>query len=161
MKHNVSLVSTAAGADVQVIDGNSDGSDSTGTAGGETTQQTESQTPESTTPSTEPAYPAETESEPETEEETEDSPLAKRQRRTRNWIIRRNTIKEAERKRSVCVSLQRRSRGFGIFHEQNPWIQYRWQFQKEGGVNKETEKAAMQFCRSEGEILWRADISNP
>ena len=27
-------------------------------------------------------------------------------------------------------SLQRRSRGFGIFHEQNPWIQYRWQFQK-------------------------------
>ena len=77
MKHNVSLVSTAAGADVQVIDGNSDGSDSTGTAGGETTQQTESQTPESTTPSTEPSYPAETESEPETEEETEDSPLAK------------------------------------------------------------------------------------
>lgn len=77
VKHNVSLVSTAAGADVQVIDGNSDGSDSTGTAGGETTQQTESQTPESTTPSTEPAYPAETESEPETEEETEDSPLAK------------------------------------------------------------------------------------
>ena len=70
VKHNVSLVSTAAGADVQVIDGNSDGSDSTGTAGGETTQQTESQTPESTTPSTEPAYPAETESEPETEEET-------------------------------------------------------------------------------------------
>ena len=77
VKHNVSLVSTAAGADVQVIDGNSDGSDSTGTVGGETTQQTESQTPESTTPSTEPAYPAETESEPETEEETEDSPLAK------------------------------------------------------------------------------------
>ena len=32
VKHNVSLVSTAAGADVQVIDGNSDGSDSTGTA---------------------------------------------------------------------------------------------------------------------------------
>lgn len=32
VKHNVSLVSTAVGADVQVIDGNSDGSDSTGTA---------------------------------------------------------------------------------------------------------------------------------
>ena len=78
VKHNVSLVSTATGADVQVIDGNSDGSDSTGTVGGgDNAKQTESQTPESTTPSTEPAYPAETESEPETEEETEDSPLAK------------------------------------------------------------------------------------
>ena len=34
VKHNVSLVSTAAGADVQVIDGNSDGSDSTGRPAG-------------------------------------------------------------------------------------------------------------------------------
>ena len=41
VKHNVSLVSTAVGADVQVIDGNSDGSDSTGTAGGETTHDFE------------------------------------------------------------------------------------------------------------------------
>ena len=27
--------------------------------------------------------------------------------------------------------------------------------QKEGGVNKDAEKAAMQFCRSGKEILWR------
>ena len=81
VKNNISLVSTAAGSDVQVIDGNTDGSDSTGgsdiTADSETPQQTESQTPESTTPSTEPNSPTETESESETEKETEESPLAK------------------------------------------------------------------------------------
>ena len=27
-----------------------------------------------------------------------------------------------DEKRSICLSLQRRSRGFGIFHEQNPWL---------------------------------------
>ena len=110
VKHNVSLVSTAAGADVQVIDGNSDGSDSTGTAGGETTQQTESQTPESTTlPRS--RHIRQKRNPSQKQKKRRKILRLQRQRCTRNWIIRRNTIKEAERKKiRMCISAKKEQR---------------------------------------------------
>lgn len=110
VKHNVSLVSTAAGADVQVIDGNSDGSDSTGTVGGETTHQTESQTPESTRlPRS--RHIRQKRNPSQKQKKRRKILRLQRQRRTRNWIIRRNTIKEAERKKiRMCISAKKEQR---------------------------------------------------
>lgn len=77
VKHNVSLVSTAAGADVQVIDGNSDGSDSTERPAGRQRSRLKARRRKARRLPRSRHIRQKRNPEPETEEETEDSPLAK------------------------------------------------------------------------------------
>lgn len=111
VKHNVSLVSTAAGADVQVIDGNSDGSGQApdGRQGRQRCRLKADA--ESTTPSTGAGISGRNGIRSQKQKKRRKILRLQRQRRTRNWIIRRNTIKEAERKKiRMCISAKKEQR---------------------------------------------------
>lgn len=110
VKHNVSLVSTAAGADVQVIDGNSDGSDRPERSAGRQRSRLKARRrkarrlPRS-------RHIRQKRNPSQKQKKRRKILRLQRQRRTRNWIIRRNTIKEAERKKiRMCISAKKEQR---------------------------------------------------